>query len=37
MFDRVVVISLARRPDRLEAFWGRLPADWPLPCPATSN
>jgi hypothetical protein len=34
MFDAVVVISLARRPDRLEAFWGRLPADWPLPRPA---
>jgi hypothetical protein len=33
MFDAVVVISLARRPDRLEAFWGRLPARWPLPRP----
>lgn len=31
--DAVYVISLARRPDRLEAFWCRLPSDWPLPSP----
>lgn len=31
--DAAFVISLARRPDRLEAFMGRLPADWPLPTP----
>lgn len=31
--EAVYVVSLARRPDRLEAFWGRLPPDWPLPRP----
>lgn len=29
--DAALVISLARRQDRLEAFRARLPADWPLP------
>jgi len=29
MFDRVVCISLKRRPDRREAFLKRVPADWP--------
>jgi hypothetical protein len=33
MFDAVVVISLERRPERLQGFWSRLPADWPLPHP----
>lgn len=31
--DAVFVVSLARRPDRLEAFHKRIPADWPLPPP----
>lgn len=31
--DRVVVISLRRRPERLAAFEARLPADWPWPRP----
>lgn len=29
MFDRVVVVSLERRPERLLAFQGRLSAAWP--------
>jgi len=29
MFDRIVCISLKRRPDRREAFRSRLPVDWP--------
>jgi hypothetical protein len=29
MFDRIVCISLKRRPDRREAFLKRVPADWP--------
>jgi hypothetical protein len=33
MFDAVVVISLARRPDRLEGFFDCLPRPWPLPWP----
>jgi hypothetical protein len=33
--DRVAVLSLARRPDRLAAFRARLPADWPWPDPVT--
>lgn len=28
-FDRVVVITIERRRDRLDAFMERLPADWP--------
>lgn len=31
--DAVVVISLARRPDRLDAFYDGLPSDWPLLVP----
>jgi GR25 family glycosyltransferase involved in LPS biosynthesis len=31
--DRVVVLSLARRPDRLESFWKGFPARWPFPRP----
>jgi hypothetical protein len=31
--DRVVVLSLARRPDRLRAFTKRLPYDWPYRLP----
>jgi len=33
MFDRVVVIEHPYRPERLEAFWGRLPSDWPFQQP----
>jgi len=29
MFDRIVCISLKRRPDRRESFLKRIPADWP--------
>lgn len=29
-FDRCHVVSLRRRPDRLKAFWSRLPEDWPF-------
>lgn len=31
-FDRVIVVNLARRPERLERFWSLL-ADWPLKKP----
>lgn len=31
--DAVFVISLARRPDRLDAFYGGLPPGWQLPVP----
>jgi len=33
MFDSVTVINLARREDRLSAFMGNLPCDWPFPQP----
>lgn len=33
MFDRVVCISLAHRPERWEQFQRGLPADWPFPRP----
>jgi hypothetical protein len=31
-FDRVVVVNLARRPERIERFWAQL-GDWPLKRP----
>lgn len=30
MFDRCVVINLAKRTDRMERFWNELPAPWPF-------
>lgn len=30
MFDRCIVINLDRRPERLRAFYGRVPSDWPF-------
>lgn len=33
MFEKVYVINLASRPDRLEAFRKRIPVDWPFPYP----
>ena len=30
MFDRVAVVSLERRTDRLDAFMSRVPKDWPF-------
>ncbi|KLU02233.1 Glycosyl transferase, family 25 [Rhodopirellula islandica] len=33
-FDRVVVISLARSRDRLEAFYSQLPSPWPFAPPS---
>lgn len=33
-FDRVFVVSLARRPDRLDDFWSRGPGEWPWKVPA---
>lgn len=32
-FDRVVVVSLARRPERWQQFMHKLPADWPFKPP----
>lgn len=32
-FDRVHLINLKRRPDRLEKFWSRLPRSWPFAQP----
>lgn len=32
-FDRVFVVSLACRPDRLEDFWAQGPGDWPWRMP----
>lgn len=32
--DAVLVVSLASRADRLDAFLARIPGDWPLPVPA---
>src|SRR5579859_3169312 len=33
VFYRVVVVNLARRPERMEMFWRSLPVDWPLRWP----